>query len=361
MAWGSGWLSVVPFTVWGMRTVELGRTGLRVSELGLGLASVGGMFAAVPERQAVATIDRAWELGVRLFDTAPVYGYGLSEQRAGLALRGRPRDEFVLCTKVGRLIEPGGPDLQPIWAEPPAGMGPRLDYSYDATIRSFEASLERMGIDRVDILHIHDPDLDFTKASTETFRALVDLRGRGTIRAISLGVNHADVATRFLRETTAPQPAAPGARVGVSGRATSGAQPRAGVGDRPDVILLAGRYSLLDQSGADELLPLCEKLGVAVIAAGVFHGGVLADTADGAPHGYERVPQDVLRRIDVLRELCSAYDVPLLAAAVQFPLTHPAVPAVVVGARSPREIAEVAAWHEYEVPQAFWTALRSAL
>jgi D-threo-aldose 1-dehydrogenase len=334
MAWGSGWLSVVPFTVWGMRTVELGRTGLRVSELGLGLASVGGMFAAVPERQAVATIDRAWELGVRLFDTAPVYGYGLSEQRAGLALRGRPRDEFVLCTKVGRLIEPGGPDLQPIWAEPPAGVGPRLDYSYDATIRSFEASLERMGIDRIDILHIHDPELDFTTASTEAFRALVDLRGRGTIRAISLGVNHADVAAKFLREA------------GVEG---------------PDVILLAGRYSLLDQSGADELLPLCEKLGVAVLAAGVFHGGVLADTADGAPHGYERVPQDVLRRIDVLRELCTAYDVPLLAAAVQFPLTHPAVPAVVVGARSPREIAEVAAWHEYEVPQAFWTALRSAL
>lgn len=314
-----------------MRTVELGRTGLRVSELGLGLASVGGMFAAVPEGQAVATIDRAWELGVRLFDTAPVYGYGLSEQRAGLALRGRPRDEFVLCTKVGRLIEPGGPDLQPIWAEPPAGVGPRLDYSYDATIRSFEASLERMGIDRIDVLHIHDPELDFTTASSEAFRALAELRGRGTIRAISLGVNHADVAAEFLRETTV------------------------------DIILLAGRYTLLDQSGADELLPLCEKLGVAVLAAGVFHGGVLADTADGAPHGYERVPRDMLRRIDVLREVCSAYGVPLLAAAVQFPLTHPAVPAVVVGARSPREIAEVAAWHEYEVPDAFWTALRSAL
>jgi D-threo-aldose 1-dehydrogenase len=316
-----------------MRTVELGRTGLRVSELGLGLASIGGMFATVPQQQAVATIDRAWELGVRLFDTAPVYGYGVSEQRAGLALRGRPRDEFVLCTKVGRLIEPGGPDLQPIWAEPPAGMGPRLDYSYGATIRSFEASLERMGIDRIDVLHIHDPELDYPAASTEAFRALAELRGRGTIRAISLGVNHADVAARFVRETDGG----------------------------PDIVLLAGRYTLLDQSGADDLLPLCEKLGVAVLAAGVFHGGVLADTADGAPHGYERVPREVLRRIDVLRELCGAYGVPLLAAAVQFPLTHPAVPAVVVGARSPREIADVAAWLEHEVPAAFWTALRSAL
>jgi D-threo-aldose 1-dehydrogenase len=149
-----------------MRSVELGRTGLRVSRLGLGLASIGGMFAAVPESEAIATIDRAWELGIRLFDTAPVYGYGLSEQRAGLALRGRPRNRFVLCSKVGRLIEPGGPDIQPIWAEPPAGMGPRLDYSYGAVMRSFEESLERMGIDRIDILHVHDPDLDYATTST---------------------------------------------------------------------------------------------------------------------------------------------------------------------------------------------------
>jgi D-threo-aldose 1-dehydrogenase len=312
--------------------VEMGRTGLRVSELGLGLASIGGMFAAVPQQQAVATIDRAWELGVRLFDTAPVYGYGLSEQRAGLALRGRPRSGFVLCSKVGRLIEPGGPDLQPIWAEPPTGVGPRLDFSYGGTIRSLEASLERMGIDRIDILHIHDPELDYLTASTETFRALTELRGRGTIGAISLGVNHADVAARFLRETS-------------------------GV----DCILLAGRNTLLDRTGADELLPLCEKLDVAVLAAGVFQGGVLAETANGAPHGYERVPKEVLRRIDVLRELCRRYDVPLLAAAVQFPLTHPAVPAVVVGARSPREITEIAAWLDHEIPAAFWGALGSRL
>ncbi len=318
-----------------MRSVELGRTGLRVSRLGLGLASIGGMFAAVPQQQAVATIDRAWELGIRLFDTAPVYGYGLSEQRAGLALRGRPRNQYVLCSKVGRLIEPGGPDLQPIWAEAPAGLGPRLDYSYDAVIRSFEDSLQRMGIDRIDILHIHDPELDYPIASTEALRALAELRGRGTIRAISLGVNHADVAARFLRDT------------GPSG---------------PDCILLAGRYTLLDQSGAAELLPLCEELGVAVVAAGVFQGGVLADTAYGVPPGYGLAPPAVLQRIAGLRELCRQYGVPLLAAALQFPLAHPAVPAVVVGARSPREITEVAAWMELEIPAAFWSALdRSGL
>jgi D-threo-aldose 1-dehydrogenase len=310
-----------------MRSVELGRTGLRVSRLGLGLASIGGMFAAVPESEAIATIDRAWELGIRLFDTAPVYGYGLSEQRAGLALRGRPRNRFVLCSKVGRLIEPGGPDIQPIWAEPPPGMGPRLDYSYGAVMRSFEESLERMGIDRIDILHVHDPDLDYATASTEAMRALAELRGRGTIRAISLGVNHADVAARFLRDTGP---------------------------DGPDCILLAGRYSLLDQSGADELLTLCEKLGVAVLAAGVFQGGVLAQSA---PHG----APELVRRIDRLRGVCRRYDVPLLAAAVQFPLAHPAVPAVVVGARSPQEITEVAAWLDHEIPPEFWAALRSAL
>lgn len=310
-----------------MRSVELGRTGLRVSRLGLGLASIGGMFAAVPESEAIATIDRAWELGIRLFDTAPVYGYGLSEQRAGLALRGRPRNRFVLCSKVGRLIEPGGPDIQPIWAEPPAGVGPRLDYSYGAVMRSFEESLERMGIDRIDILHVHDPDLDYATASTDAMRALAELRGRGTIRAISLGVNHADVAARFLRDT------------GPAG---------------PDCILLAGRYSLLDQSGADELLPLCEKLGVAVLAAGVFQGGVLAQSApQGSP--------ELVRRIDRLRDVCRRYGVPLLAAAVQFPLAHPAVPAVVVGARSPQEITEVAAWLDHEIPPEFWAALRSAL
>ncbi|WP_112248022.1 aldo/keto reductase [Kribbella monticola] len=298
--------------------VEVGRTGLRVSRLGLGLASLGGMFAAVPERQAIATIDCAWELGIRLFDTAPVYGYGLAEQRAGLALRGRPRSEFVLCSKVGRLIEPGGPDIQPIWAEPPPGLGPRLDYSYAAVLRSFEESLSRMGIDRIDVLHIHDPELDFATASTEAYRALTELRDRGTIKALSLGVNHADVAARFVRET----------------------------GRGPDCILLAGRYTLLDQSGADDLLPLCRDLGIPVLAAGVFQGGALVNP-----------PPALAPRVERLRALCRRYGVPLLAAAVQFPLAHPAVPAVVVGARSPREITEVAQLLEFKIPSGFWEAL----
>ncbi len=314
-----------------MQTLELGRTGLQISQLGLGLASIGGMFAPVTQTQALATINRAWDLGIRLYDTAPVYGYGLSEHRAGLALRNRPRTDFTLCTKVGRLIEPDGPDLQPIWADPPPGLGPRLDYSYRAVIQSLEDSLDRIGLDQIDILHIHDPDLDFPTASTEALRALKELRSKGTIKAISLGVNHADVAARFLRES------------GTSG---------------PDCVLLAGRYTLLDQSGADELLPLCRSMGVAVLAAGVFQGGVLADPSDGAPHGYTKVPPALAERIDALRRLASQYDVPLLAAALQFPLLDPAVPAVVVGARSADEVSELVDLLHYEIPDSFWAALR---
>lgn len=214
--------------------VPLGRTGLQVSRLGLGLASLGGLFEPVPERQAAATIDTAWELGVRLFDTAPVYGYGRSETRTGAALASRPRDAYVLCTKVGRLIEPGGPDTQPIWADPPAGVGPRLDYSYAGVLRSVEESLARLGLDRIDVLHVHDPDEDFGAAVGEAYRALADLRAEGVIGAVSLGVNHAPVAARFLREAAVPG---------------------------PDCVLLAGRYNLLDQSGLDELLPLCVERG----------------------------------------------------------------------------------------------------
>ncbi|NDL59987.1 aldo/keto reductase [Phytoactinopolyspora mesophila] len=202
--------------------VQLGRTDLRVSKLGLGLASIGGMFAAVPHEQAIATIDEAWSLGVRLFDTAPVYGYGLSERRAGLALGTRPRADFVLCTKVGRLIEAGGTDTQPIWAETPPGMGPRLDYGHRAVLRSVSDSLDRLGLDRIDVLHIHDPEQNYPVAVTEAYRALAGLREQGVVGAVSLGVNHADVASRFLREAEAPG---------------------------PDCVLLAGRYSLLDQSG----------------------------------------------------------------------------------------------------------------
>ncbi|MEW2401275.1 aldo/keto reductase [Streptomyces sp. NPDC046862] len=312
--------------------VPLGRTGLRVSRLGLGLASLGGLFAPVPEEQAAATLDRAWQLGIRLYDTAPVYGYGRSEARTGAALANRPRDAYVLCTKVGRIIEPGGTDTQPIWADPPPGVGPRLDYSYAGVMACVEESLDRLGLDRVDVLHVHDPDEDFGAAVGEAYRALADLRARGVIGAVSIGVNHAPVAAAFLRAAAPPG---------------------------PDCVLLAGRYNLLDQSGLDDLLPLCAERGVAVMAAGVYQSGLLADPRAGAPHGYDRVPAGLAGRVRELRAVCAAFGVPPLAAAVQFPFGHPAVACVVVGARSPEEVAGSVAYLRHPVPAGFWAAVRA--
>ncbi|MFE9685980.1 aldo/keto reductase [Streptomyces sp. NPDC006285] len=313
--------------------VPLGRTGLRVSRLGLGLASLGGLFEPVPPEQAAAVLDTAWDLGIRLYDTAPVYGYGRSETRTGAALAVRPRAAFVLCTKVGRIIEPGGPDTQPIWADPPAGVGPRLDYSYAGVLRSVEESLERLGLDRVDVLHVHDPDEDFGAAVSQAYRALADLRAAGVVGAVSIGVNHAPVAARFLREAAPPG---------------------------PDCVLLAGRHTLLDRSGLDELLPLCAERGVAVMAAGVYQSGLLADPRPGAPHGYASVPAELAARIRALRKVCADFGVPPLAAAVQFPLGHPAVTSVVVGARTPEEVAQNVRLFGHPVPADFWAALKTA-
>ncbi|GAA3833558.1 aldo/keto reductase [Streptomyces phyllanthi] len=312
--------------------VPLGRTGLRVSRLGLGLASLGGLFAPVPERQAAATLDRAWQLGVRLYDTAPVYGYGLSETRTGAALASRPRDAYVLCTKVGRVIEPGGTDTQPIWADPPPGVGPRLDYSYAGVMRSVEESLERLGLDRVDVLHVHDPDEDFATAVGEAYRALADLRARGVIGAVSIGVNHAPVAAAFLREAAPPG---------------------------PDCVLLAGRYNLLDQSGLDELLPLCAERGVAVLAAGVYHSGLITDPRAGAPHGFGTVPADLAARVRAWWRVCADFGVPPPAAAVRFPFGHPAVTGVVVGARSPEEVSGTVDYLAHPIPGDFWAAVKA--
>jgi len=312
--------------------VPLGRTGLRVSRLGLGLASLGGLFAPVSDEVAAATLDRAWELGIRLYDTAPVYGYGRSEIRAGAALGPRPREEYVLCTKVGRLIEPGGRDTQPIWADPPPGVGPRLDYSYAGVLRSVEESLERLGLDRIDVLHVHDPEQDFPAAVSQAYRALAELRAKGVIGAVSLGVNHARVATDFLKEAPAPG---------------------------PDCVLLAGRYNLLDQSGLGELLPLCARRGVAVMAAGVYQSGLLADPRPGAPHGHGTIPAGLAVRVGAWRAVCERFGVPPLAAAVQFPLGHPAVAAVVVGARAPEEVAGSVELFAHPIPEGFWVAVKS--
>jgi D-threo-aldose 1-dehydrogenase len=314
-------------------SVPLGRTAVRVTRLGLGLASIGGLFVPVSDEVAARTVDRAWDVGIRLFDTAPVYGYGRSERRAGAALGGRPRDQYTLCTKVGRLIVPSGGDTQPIWADPLPGVGPRLDYSYAGVMRSVEESLARLGLDRIDVVHVHDPDEDFPVAVSEAYRALAELRARGAIGAVSIGVNHAPVAARYLTEVAGP-----------------------GL----DCVLLAGRYNLLDQSGLDQVLPWCAARGVAVVVAGVYQSGLLVDRRPGAPHGYAAVPPDLARRVAAWHEVCRRFAVPPSAAAVQFPFGHPAVTSVVVGARTPDEVAETARMLAHPVPGEFWAAARAA-
>ena len=308
--------------------VPIARTGVGVTRLGLGCAPLGSLFTAVDEAQAYAAVERAWQLGIRYFDTAPLYGNGLSERRTGHVLAGKPRADFTLSTKVGRLLRPGGGDSQQFWAEPGDGE-PVFDFSSDGVVTSYAESLARLGLDRADILHIHDPDEHQAEAVTGALPALIRLRAQGRIGAVSVGMNQTKVLAELVRT------------------------------GELDCVLLAGRYSLLDQSGLD-LLELCGERGVSVIVGGVFNSGVLADPKPGASYDYLPVDQEVLDRALALREVCEAHGVPLRAAAVQFPLTPPAVTAVLVGARSPAEVTDAVEMAATPVPDRLWRDLRGA-
>lgn len=310
-------------------TVPLGRTGLRVTRLGLGLAPIGGLYAPVSDQQARATVERAWELGIRYFDTAPLYGHGLSETRAGAVLRDQPRDAFVLSTKVGRLLRPDGAGGAGIWADP-AGVTPVFDFSAEGVLTSYAESLNRLGLDRADVLHVHDPDDFFAQAAGEALPALAGLREQGRVGGVSVGMNQAGMLAEFVRTGLL------------------------------DCVLAAGRYTLLDQSAARELLPLCRSRGVSVIAAGVFNSGILADPRPEATYDYAHAPAALIDRARAIEAVCSRHGVPLRAAAIQFPLTHPAVTCVLVGARSPEEVADAVAMASVRIPPALWDELRDA-
>jgi D-threo-aldose 1-dehydrogenase len=305
--------------------VALGRSALRVTRLGLGGAPLGNMYRTIDEAQAQATIDAAWAAGVRWFDTAPLYGHGLSEQRFGRALRGRPRADHVLATKVGRRLVPGT-DPDTIFAAVPA-LRPLFDFSYDGVLRGFDESLARLQLDRVDVVHVHDPDEHETRAVDGAFRALHRLREEGVIGAVGAGMNQSAMLTRFVRQGLV------------------------------DCVLVAGRYSILDQSALADLLPAAAAAGVAVIAAGVFNSGLLADPRPGATFDYAPASAALLARARQLDALCDGFGVPLRAAALQFPLRHPAVTTVVVGARSPEEMQDNARLFALEIPEELWSAL----
>jgi D-threo-aldose 1-dehydrogenase len=308
--------------------LPIGQTELRVTRLVFGGAPIGGMFAPVDDDAALATLDAAWAAGIRAFDTAPHYGVGLSEQRLGRFLAGRPRDQYVLCTKVGRLLVPSGGDV-----EGTDGFygTPRLtrvrDYSRDGVLASLDDSLSRLGTDHVDIALIHDPDEHGPQALDEAYPALAGLRAEGVIGAVGLGMNQTEMLEWFL--------------------------PRADL----DCVLVAGRYTLLDTRAAASLLPECARRGVAVLAGGVFNSGVLADPRPGATYDYRPASPELVDRARRIGAACARRGVPLGAAALRFTLRHPAVTAAVVGARRPEEIRDDAGYLAASLPGALFDEL----
>jgi D-threo-aldose 1-dehydrogenase len=272
---------------------------------------------------------------VRYFDTAPHYGLGLAERRLGAALRGRPRDAFALSTKVGRRLVPTPENTHRQDDDGfavPATHRREFDFSRDGILRSVDESLERLGLDDIDILYLHDPDDHWEQASTTGMATLIELRDQGVVRAIGAGMNQSAMLAEFIR--------------------------RGGV----DVVMLAGRYTLLDQSALDDLLPLAAELGTAVVAAGVYNSGLLsrAEVPDDAHYEYQPAPAALVARAREIAEICRRHGVTLPEAAVQFPLRHPAVVSVVVGARDATQAAGGVARYQAEIPDALWSELEDS-
>ncbi|MFI4933333.1 MAG: aldo/keto reductase [Caulobacterales bacterium] len=312
---------------------------LAFTRLGFGGAPLGNMNRALSEADAEATVEAAWDAGLRYFDTAPLYGHGLSETRIGRVLRGRPRGEFLISTKVGRVLEPCAPGEEGsgIFHDTPP-LKVRFDYTRDGVMRSFEASLDRLGLPEVDILYVHDLELP-THATAEVYetrireltdgggwRALDELSSSGAVTAIGLGVNDAAACERLL-----------------------------GLYD-PDLFLLAGRYTLLEQAPLHGLFPACEARGVGVIGGGPFNSGVLVRSAGS--YNYAAAPPQILARVERLAAVCRRFSVPLATAALQFAGAHPVVVSVIPGGQSAAEVTANVAMLDAPVPAALWAALK---
>jgi D-threo-aldose 1-dehydrogenase len=324
----------------------LGRTGLEVSVLGFGSAPLGDLYAQLDDSTAIAALDRAFELGINLLDTSPLYGHGLSEHRCGTAIRRVPRQDIVVCTKVGRWMDPfHGPAGLHVPASAPgfAGGLPHravVDYSYDGTMRSVEQSLLRLGTDRLDLLLIHDVDVwthgvdaiedRFREAMAGAYVALDRLRSEGVVAGIGIGVNEAEMCVRFAQAGSF------------------------------DTMLLAGRYSLLEQPALAHFLPLAQQKGIAVMLGGVFNSGILATGAiPGAKYNYQDAPPDILAKVANIERVCHAHGIALPTAALHFALGHPAVASVVLGAQKPEEVERNVAALSGQVPPALWSDLKA--
>ncbi|MGI5243822.1 aldo/keto reductase [Dactylosporangium sp. CA-139066] len=299
--------------------------------LGLGCAQLGNLYQERTDDECAAIVDAAWDAGIRYFDTAPHYGLGLSERRLGAALAARPRDAYTVSTKVGRLLEPadeGGDDLADGFAVPRTHR--RVwDFSRDGVRRSIEESLRRLGLDRIDIALLHDPEHRPDAALRYGFPALAELRAEGVVGSIGAGSKDAGMLARIVAECA------------------------------PDVVMVAGRYTLLEQPAAAELLPACAAAGVGVLAAGVFNSGLLAEDKprEGLPYEYGAAPSALLRRAAELAEACAAHGTTLPSAAIAFAARHPAVAAVVVGADSAGQVRRNAALFAAPPPDALWPDL----
>lgn len=306
--------------------------GLPVTELGFGGSPLGNLYTETSDDEARMAVDTAWDGGVRYFDTAPHYGLGLSERRLGTALASRPRDAYILSTKVGRMLEPNpaptGSDLPAGGFAVPDDLIRRFDFSRDAVLRSLEESLDRLGVSRIDIVYAHDPDEHVDQAVTSTIPALTELRHQGVIGAVGAGMNQWQPLLRMVRETDL------------------------------DAIMLAGRWTLLDRSGAP-LLATCAEHGVDVIAAAPFNSGLLADDQPllSAHFNYGQPSRKILLRARTLAGICQRRGTRLPAAALQFPLRHPAVVSVVAGMRTAGEADEAVHLLAEPVPQAAWAEL----
>lgn len=311
-----------------MKRSRLG--SLEVTSIGLGSAPLGGLFTPVSNADAEATVARAWSLGVRFFDTAPLYGFGLAERRLGAFLRQQKRESYVISTKVGRLLRaPDGGTAEDEHYKGTPRERPVFDFSHDGVLRSVEESLGRLGLDHVDVLLVHDPDDHYDEAVTGAFRALQRLRSEGTVKAIGAGMNQSEMPVRFAEAVPV------------------------------DCFLLAGRYTLLDQGALDALFPVCAAKSIGILLGGIYNSGILANPHTSAKFNYEDADPVLVARARELDALCRKHGTELKAAALQFCMAHPAVTVAVMGARNAAEVSDNMAMSQKAVPQAFWQELRA--
>lgn len=318
----------------------LGKNGCDVSQVGFGAAAIGNLYNAISTEQACLAIDAAWDAGIRLFDTAPHYGQGLSERRLGDVLRDKPRDDFVLSTKVGRLLVPAGHAEERHGYRSPMPFDIAYDYSYDGIMRSFEDSLQRLGLDSIDVLLVHDigqlthgdaHQVHFKTLVESGYRALSELRDAKLVKAIGLGVNEYEVCEQALKYNDY------------------------------DCFLLAGCYTLLEQSTLEHFLPLCQQRGIGLLMGGVYNSGILATgtQADAVPYyDYQPAPSNIVSRVQRIEAVCEYHQVTLAAAALQFSAAHPAVSSVVPGVSTPVQVQGLMGLMDEKIPAGFWQSLK---